>query len=110
MCLFVFVFIYFIYQFFIVINTLLKQFLINVLNVFVTLNQHLTFVGTTLIHLFCLVILLHLQEVGCDRQLASGAKEDHCGVCGGDGTTCRLLRGQALPHLTPDQCGYLTTK
>ncbi|XP_028258452.1 ADAMTS-like protein 3 isoform X2 [Parambassis ranga] len=43
------------------------------------------------------------QEVGCDRQLASGAKEDHCGVCGGDGSTCRLLRGQALPHLTPDQ-------
>uniref|UniRef100_A0A8C2WES4 ADAMTS/ADAMTS-like cysteine-rich domain-containing protein n=1 Tax=Cyclopterus lumpus TaxID=8103 RepID=A0A8C2WES4_CYCLU len=29
------------------------------------------------------------QEVGCDRQLASGAREDNCGVCGGDGSTCR---------------------
>ncbi|KAM9366905.1 ADAMTS-like protein 3 [Symphorus nematophorus] len=43
------------------------------------------------------------QEVGCDRRLASGAREDNCGVCAGDGTTCRLVRGQALPHLTPEQ-------
>ncbi|KAM3625298.1 uncharacterized protein V6R79_009807 [Siganus canaliculatus] len=43
------------------------------------------------------------QEVGCDRQLASGAREDNCGVCGGDGSTCRLVRGQALPRLTADQ-------
>ncbi|XP_051235929.1 ADAMTS-like protein 3 isoform X2 [Dicentrarchus labrax] len=43
------------------------------------------------------------QEVGCDRQLASVAREDNCGVCGGDGSTCRLVRGQALPHLTPEQ-------
>uniref|UniRef100_A0A3B5AR01 ADAMTS/ADAMTS-like cysteine-rich domain-containing protein n=1 Tax=Stegastes partitus TaxID=144197 RepID=A0A3B5AR01_9TELE len=43
------------------------------------------------------------QEVGCDRQLASGAREDNCGVCGGDGSTCQLVRGQALPHLTPEQ-------
>uniref|UniRef100_A0A672Y8I8 ADAMTS-like 3 n=1 Tax=Sphaeramia orbicularis TaxID=375764 RepID=A0A672Y8I8_9TELE len=46
------------------------------------------------------------QEVGCDRQLASGAREDNCGVCGGDGSTCRLVRGQALPHLTPEECRY----
>uniref|UniRef100_A0AAR2L247 Ig-like domain-containing protein n=1 Tax=Pygocentrus nattereri TaxID=42514 RepID=A0AAR2L247_PYGNA len=38
------------------------------------------------------------QEVGCDRQLGSNAKEDNCGVCAGDGSTCRLVRGQALPH------------
>ncbi|XP_016887875.1 ADAMTS-like protein 3 isoform X2 [Cynoglossus semilaevis] len=43
------------------------------------------------------------QEVGCDRQLDSGAKEDNCGVCDGDGSTCQLVRGQALPHLTPEQ-------
>ncbi|XP_070686822.1 ADAMTS-like protein 3 [Pempheris klunzingeri] len=43
------------------------------------------------------------QEVGCDRQLASSAREDNCGVCGGDGSTCQLVRGQALPHLTPEQ-------
>uniref|UniRef100_A0A7N6FC88 ADAMTS-like 3 n=1 Tax=Anabas testudineus TaxID=64144 RepID=A0A7N6FC88_ANATE len=36
------------------------------------------------------------QEVGCDRQLASGAREDNCGVCGGDGSTCRLVRGQTV--------------
>lgn len=51
----------------------------------------------------CLFIMCE-QEVGCDRQLASGAREDNCGVCGGDGSTCRLVRGQALPHLTPEQC------
>ncbi|XP_071402647.1 ADAMTS-like protein 3 [Centroberyx affinis] len=43
------------------------------------------------------------QEVGCDRQLGSGAREDNCGVCGGDGSTCRLVRGQALPHLSPEE-------
>ncbi|XP_070823725.1 ADAMTS-like protein 3 isoform X4 [Chaetodon trifascialis] len=43
------------------------------------------------------------QEVGCDRQLASGAREDNCGVCGGDGSTCQLVRGQAIAHLTPEQ-------
>ncbi|XP_076583561.1 ADAMTS-like protein 3 isoform X4 [Chaetodon auriga] len=43
------------------------------------------------------------QEVGCDRQLASSAREDNCGVCGGDGSTCQLVRGQAVAHLTPEQ-------
>ncbi|KAM9408330.1 ADAMTS-like protein 3, partial [Pholidichthys leucotaenia] len=43
------------------------------------------------------------QEVGCDRQLSSSAREDNCGVCSGDGSTCRLVRGQVLPHLTPEQ-------
>ncbi|XP_072321525.1 ADAMTS-like protein 3 [Eucyclogobius newberryi] len=43
------------------------------------------------------------QEVGCDHQLGSRIKEDNCGVCGGDGTTCRLVRGQASPNLTRDQ-------
>uniref|UniRef100_H3C8D2 ADAMTS/ADAMTS-like cysteine-rich domain-containing protein n=1 Tax=Tetraodon nigroviridis TaxID=99883 RepID=H3C8D2_TETNG len=33
------------------------------------------------------------QVVGCDRQLGSAATEDNCGVCGGDGATCRLVRG-----------------
>ncbi|XP_030650096.1 ADAMTS-like protein 3 [Chanos chanos] len=43
------------------------------------------------------------QEVGCDRQLGSNAKEDNCGVCAGDGSTCRLVRGQALPHVSPQE-------
>uniref|UniRef100_A0A8C5F9Q7 ADAMTS-like 3 n=1 Tax=Gadus morhua TaxID=8049 RepID=A0A8C5F9Q7_GADMO len=43
------------------------------------------------------------QEVGCDRQLGSGAKEDNCGVCGGDESTCQLVRGQALPHMSSEE-------
>ncbi|XP_067838444.1 ADAMTS-like protein 1 [Heptranchias perlo] len=34
------------------------------------------------------------QVVGCDHQLGSSAKEDNCGVCSGNGSTCRLVRGQ----------------
>ncbi|XP_059362386.1 ADAMTS-like protein 3 [Carassius carassius] len=43
------------------------------------------------------------QEVGCDRQLGNNAKEDNCGVCAGDGSTCRLIRGQAVPHMSPEE-------
>ncbi|XP_078386622.1 ADAMTS-like protein 1 isoform X2 [Cetorhinus maximus] len=34
------------------------------------------------------------QVVGCDHKLGSNAKEDNCGVCSGNGSTCRLVRGQ----------------
>lgn len=34
------------------------------------------------------------QIVGCDHELGSTAKEDNCGVCNGDGSSCRLVRGQ----------------
>ncbi|XP_028812367.1 ADAMTS-like protein 3 isoform X3 [Denticeps clupeoides] len=43
------------------------------------------------------------QEVGCDRQLGSNAREDNCGVCTGNGSTCRLVRGQTLSHVSPDE-------
>ncbi|KAJ3593261.1 hypothetical protein NHX12_005596 [Muraenolepis orangiensis] len=43
------------------------------------------------------------QEVGCDRQLGSGAREDNCGVCGGDDSTCQLVRGQALLHVSSEE-------
>ncbi|XP_036400255.1 ADAMTS-like protein 3 [Megalops cyprinoides] len=43
------------------------------------------------------------QEVGCDRQLGSNAKEDNCGVCAGDGSACRLVRGQTLSHVSPEE-------
>uniref|UniRef100_A0A4W5KGC6 ADAMTS/ADAMTS-like cysteine-rich domain-containing protein n=2 Tax=Hucho hucho TaxID=62062 RepID=A0A4W5KGC6_9TELE len=49
------------------------------------------------------------QEVGCDRQLGSGAREDNCGVCAGDGSTCRLVRGQVLPHVSPEERRYTTS-
>uniref|UniRef100_A0A8C6VJ02 ADAMTS like 3 n=1 Tax=Naja naja TaxID=35670 RepID=A0A8C6VJ02_NAJNA len=43
------------------------------------------------------------QAVGCDRQLGSHAKEDNCGVCSGDGSTCRLVRGQTKTHLSSEK-------
>ncbi|XP_020032200.2 ADAMTS-like protein 3 [Castor canadensis] len=43
------------------------------------------------------------QAVGCDRQLGTRAKEDHCGVCTGDGSTCRLVRGQSKSHVSPEK-------
>ncbi|XP_023673078.1 ADAMTS-like protein 3 isoform X3 [Paramormyrops kingsleyae] len=43
------------------------------------------------------------EEVGCDRQLGSNAKEDNCGVCGGDSSTCRLVRGQTLPTVSVEE-------
>ncbi|KAK1890457.1 ADAMTS-like protein 1 [Dissostichus eleginoides] len=33
------------------------------------------------------------QIVGCDHDLGSAVKEDNCGVCNGDGSSCRLVRG-----------------
>ncbi|XP_020914481.1 A disintegrin and metalloproteinase with thrombospondin motifs 19 [Exaiptasia diaphana] len=33
------------------------------------------------------------HSVGCDNQLGSGAKEDKCGVCNGNGTTCYTVEG-----------------
>ncbi|XP_070426084.1 ADAMTS-like protein 3 isoform X1 [Equus przewalskii] len=43
------------------------------------------------------------QAVGCDRQLGSNAKEDNCGVCAGDGSTCRLVRGQSKSQVSPEK-------
>ncbi|XP_074090087.1 ADAMTS-like protein 3 isoform X2 [Macrotis lagotis] len=43
------------------------------------------------------------QAIGCDRQLGSNAKEDNCGVCAGDGSTCRLVRGQSKSHVSPEK-------
>ncbi|XP_015681132.1 ADAMTS-like protein 3 [Protobothrops mucrosquamatus] len=45
----------------------------------------------------------HWQAVGCDRQLGSHAKEDNCGICSGDGSTCRLVRGQTKTHLSSEK-------
>ena len=32
-----------------------------------------------------------MQHVGCDWQIDSPAREDHCGVCRGDGTSCKKV-------------------
>lgn len=34
------------------------------------------------------------QDVGCDHKIGSGAEEDICGVCKGNGTTCRTVEGR----------------
>ncbi|KAG8516367.1 A disintegrin and metalloproteinase with thrombospondin motifs 17, partial [Galemys pyrenaicus] len=33
------------------------------------------------------------QKIGCDGIIGSAAKEDRCGVCSGDGRTCRVVKG-----------------
>ncbi|XP_066211666.1 ADAMTS-like protein 3 [Saccopteryx leptura] len=43
------------------------------------------------------------QAVGCDRHLGSRAKEDNCGVCAGDASTCRLVRGQSKSQVSPEK-------
>lgn len=34
-----------------------------------------------------------LQKVGCDGFLGSLAREDHCGVCNGNGKSCKIIKG-----------------
>uniref|UniRef100_A0A673BVE2 ADAM metallopeptidase with thrombospondin type 1 motif, 2 n=1 Tax=Sphaeramia orbicularis TaxID=375764 RepID=A0A673BVE2_9TELE len=33
------------------------------------------------------------EHVGCDRQIASDQQEDRCGVCGGDNSSCKIIKG-----------------
>lgn len=45
----------------------------------------------------CLKVSLFVylyQDVGCDHLIGSGAKEDICGVCKGNGTSCRTVEGR----------------
>jgi hypothetical protein len=36
---------------------------------------------------------LPLQKVGCDGVIGSSKQEDKCGVCGGDNTHCKVVKG-----------------
>lgn len=38
-------------------------------------------------------VILLLQKVGCDGLLGSLAREDHCGVCNGNGKSCKIIKG-----------------
>lgn len=48
------------------------------------------------------------QKVGCDRVIGSTKQEDKCGVCGGDNSHCKVVKGtfsrvpkkqgQCIPH------------
>uniref|UniRef100_A0A3B4H6X0 A disintegrin and metalloproteinase with thrombospondin motifs 2-like n=1 Tax=Pundamilia nyererei TaxID=303518 RepID=A0A3B4H6X0_9CICH len=33
------------------------------------------------------------EHVGCDGQIASDKQEDRCGVCGGDNSSCKIVKG-----------------
>ncbi|XP_055488817.1 A disintegrin and metalloproteinase with thrombospondin motifs 19-like [Leucoraja erinacea] len=33
------------------------------------------------------------QKIGCDDVLGSSAREDHCGVCNGNGRSCKVIKG-----------------
>lgn len=35
----------------------------------------------------------YLQRVACDWTIDSNAQEDRCGICHGDGTHCRTIKG-----------------
>ena len=37
---------------------------------------------------------LLLQHVGCDWVIDSAAKEDRCGMCHGDGSTCQTIKDE----------------
>lgn len=36
---------------------------------------------------------LPLQKVGCDGVIGSSKQEDKCGVCGGDNSHCKVVKG-----------------
>ena len=45
-------------------------------------------------HCFLMMRLkLLFQEVGCDGVVGSTLRRDHCGVCGGDNDSCRIIAG-----------------
>ncbi|XP_069562091.1 A disintegrin and metalloproteinase with thrombospondin motifs 3 [Brachyistius frenatus] len=44
-------------------------------------------------------------KVGCDREIGSNKIEDKCGVCGGDNSHCRTVKGTFTR--TPKKPGYL---
>nr|XP_033472598.1 A disintegrin and metalloproteinase with thrombospondin motifs 2-like [Epinephelus lanceolatus] len=48
---------------------------------------------------------LLVQHVGCDGQIASDQQEDRCGVCGGDNSSCKVIKGN-FTRSTKKQ-GYL---
>uniref|UniRef100_A0A674B3R3 ADAM metallopeptidase with thrombospondin type 1 motif, 2a n=1 Tax=Salmo trutta TaxID=8032 RepID=A0A674B3R3_SALTR len=33
------------------------------------------------------------EHVGCDNQIASDMQEDKCGICGGDNSSCKIIKG-----------------
>lgn len=48
------------------------------------------------------------QKVGCDKEIGSNKVEDNCGVCGGDNSHCRTVKGTFTR--TPKKSGRLVLK
>ncbi|KAM9312528.1 A disintegrin and metalloproteinase with thrombospondin motifs 2-like [Gastrophryne carolinensis] len=44
-------------------------------------------------------------KVGCDKVVGSNKKEDKCGVCGGDNSNCKIVKGTFTR--TPKKQGYI---
>ncbi|XP_038078928.1 ADAMTS-like protein 1 [Patiria miniata] len=53
-------------------------------------------------------ILGRCEPVGCDHQLNSTAMLDRCGVCNGDNSTCRLMKGNR--HTLPSPTDAISIK
>ncbi|KAF7703183.1 hypothetical protein HF521_022190 [Silurus meridionalis] len=52
------------------------------------------------------------QKIGCDGIIGSSAKEDRCGVCNGDGKSCKIIRGDfnhSSGMVTPSHCKKVST-
>ncbi|KAM9846472.1 A disintegrin and metalloproteinase with thrombospondin motifs 2-like [Aulostomus maculatus] len=45
------------------------------------------------------------EHVGCDGQIASDQQEDRCGVCGGDNSSCKVIKGNFTR--STNKTGYL---
>ncbi|KAI8504439.1 hypothetical protein Bbelb_175570, partial [Branchiostoma belcheri] len=49
-----------------------------------------------------------IERLGCDGRGGSGATEDSCGVCGGDGTSCQDCNGDVDGSAVYNKCGQCT--
>jgi len=48
-----------------------------------------------------------LQVVGCDWRLGSNATLDRCGICHGDGSSCKTVKDQFKGQQGPEGQGYV---
>ena len=45
--------------------------------------------------------------MGCDWKLESNATEDRCGICHGDGTSCKTVKDEFSGQQSPEGQGYV---
>ncbi|KAK3562388.1 hypothetical protein QTP86_033525 [Hemibagrus guttatus] len=52
------------------------------------------------------------QKIGCNGIIGSASKEDRCGVCNGDGKSCKIVKGDfnhSSGMVTPSHCKKVST-